>query len=234
MLSLEAHGPSRRATSNPAPLGNSGFAVATLAAALHAGGIGIAAGSPPNVVVGLAVFCGGLAQLAAGAWSFVANVGFDAVVFTLYGCYWLAYAATLIPASGVPAVLRDADPATRAHSLGIFYLVWVVQTFVFLLGAARGAWGTFAQLLLLLVTNVLTCAGTWSQSPAVLRASGYAGVFTAAAAWYNVAADMLTRETCYFSLPNPPISPPPSAPAAKAEEPRRRSLSRSSLHMPPP
>ncbi|KAJ1735912.1 hypothetical protein LPJ61_000285 [Coemansia biformis] len=259
MHPLVSHGPGWRAASNPAPLGNSGFAVATLAAALHAGAIGIAPGSPPNVIVGLALFCGGVAQLLAGAWSFVSNAAYGAVVFSLYGCYWLAYAAILIPASGIPDALREAGADTRAHALGIFYLVWVVQTFIFLLGSARGSWGTFAQLLLLLVTNILTCVGTWAQSGPVLRASGYMGMLTAVVAWYNVAADMLTRDTFYFGLPNPAISPAPAAavaaryeacalemragqghhglvlpPAghlsAKAEE-RRRSRSNSSLRM---
>ncbi|KAJ2779222.1 hypothetical protein H4R18_004134 [Coemansia javaensis] len=191
---------------NPAPLGNSGFAVTTLAAALHGGGIGA---GPTSAVVGLALFCGGVAQLVAGAWSFATRAAFGGVVFSLYGCYWLAYATMLIPASGVAAALEAATPAARAQSAGAFYLVWTIQTAIFTLAAARGAWGTFVQLALLLLTTALSCVGAWAQAPAAARASCYTGILTAAVAWYNVAADMLTRETFYFALPNPPISPGP-------------------------
>ncbi|KAJ1847640.1 hypothetical protein IWW55_001217 [Coemansia sp. RSA 2706] len=118
----------------------------------------------------------------------------------------MAYAATLIPGFGISEVLNALDPETRAQSLGIFYLVWVLQTFIFMLGSSRSNWGTFLTLLFLLVTNILTCAGNWAQSDRTLHASGYIGMFTAIIAWYTVAADMLTKDTFYCRLPNPAMS----------------------------
>ncbi|KAJ2853661.1 hypothetical protein J3B02_003041 [Coemansia erecta] len=194
-----------RPFSNPAPLGNSGFAVSTFVSALHTGAIGIASGAPPNIVVGLALFYGGMAQIIAGAWAFASNNGFGAVVFTSYGCYWLSYAATLIPAFGIDQILGSVSAEVRAHSLGIFYLVWVLQTFIFVLGSLRSNWGTLTLLIFLLVTNILTCAGNWTQSENAIHASGYVGLLTAIIAWYNVAVDMLNKETFYFGLPNPSI-----------------------------
>ncbi|KAJ1933131.1 hypothetical protein EC988_009221, partial [Linderina pennispora] len=143
----------------------------------------------------------------AGAWAFASNNGFGAVVFTSYGCYWMSYAATLIPGFGIADTLSNMTADMRAQSLGIFNLVWVLQTFIFLLGSSRSNWGTFMLLLFLLVTNILTCAGNWTQSESVLHASGYVGMLTAIIAWYNVAVDMLTKETFYFQLPNPAIAP---------------------------
>ncbi|KAJ2784503.1 hypothetical protein GGI15_002238 [Coemansia interrupta] len=93
----------------------------------------------------------------------------------------------------------------RAQSLGIFYLVWVLQTFIFVLGSSRSNWGTFTLLVFLLFTNILTCVGHWAQRDDVLHASGYIGMLTAIIAWYNVAVDMLNKETFYFELPNPSI-----------------------------
>ncbi|KAJ2556956.1 hypothetical protein EV175_001650 [Coemansia sp. RSA 1933] len=196
-------GHSWRPFSNPAPLGNSGFAVATFVSALHTGAIGIASGAPPNIVVGLALFYGGFAQLLAGAWSFASNSAFGAIVFTSYGCYWMSYAAILIPGFGISDALSSISDAVRAQSLGIFYLVWSIQTFIFLLGSARSNWGTFVLLLFLLTENILTCIGNWSQRESVVHASGYVGMFTSFIAWYNVAVDMLTKETFYCDLPNP-------------------------------
>ncbi|KAJ1740138.1 hypothetical protein LPJ78_004494 [Coemansia sp. RSA 989] len=200
---MHAHAPRWRPFSNPDPLGNSGFAVSTFVSALHTGAIGISSGAPPNIVVGLALFYGGMAQVIAGGWSFAINNSFGAVVFTSYGCFWLSYAATLIPSFGISQVLSSLDAETRAHSLGIFYLAWVLQTFIFLLGSSRRTWGSFLTLLFLLITNTLTCAGNWIQSEHVLHAGGYMGMITAIIAWYTVAADMLTTETFYCRLPNP-------------------------------
>ncbi|KAJ2512770.1 hypothetical protein H4217_006703 [Coemansia sp. RSA 1939] len=203
MYSSASQGHCWRPFSNPAPLGNSGFAVATFVSSLHTGAIGIASGAPPNIVVGLALFYGGFAQVLAGAWAFASNSAFGAIVFTSYGCYWMSYAAILIPGFGISDALGAVSDTIRAESLGIFYLVWTIQTFIFLLGSSRSNWGTFILLLFLFVGNLLTCIGKWSQNERILHGSGYVGMFTSFIAWYNVAVDMLTKETFYFSLPNP-------------------------------
>ncbi|KAJ1665593.1 hypothetical protein IW140_005980 [Coemansia sp. RSA 1813] len=205
MYSMVPQGHSWRPFSNPAPLGNSGFAVATFVSSLHTGAIGIASGAPPNIVVGLALFYGGIAQVIAGAWSFASNSAFGAIVFTSYGCYWMSYAAILIPGFGISDALSTVGDTVRAQSLGIFYLVWSIQTFIFLLGSSRSNWGTFILLLFLFIENILTCIGYWSQNVSVIHASGYMGMFTSFVAWYNVAADMLTKVTFYCDLPNPEI-----------------------------
>ncbi|KAJ2161505.1 hypothetical protein GGF46_001444 [Coemansia sp. RSA 552] len=205
MFAAPAPQSSWRPFSSPAPLGNAGFAVSTFVTALHTGAIGISSDAPPNIAVGLALFYGGMAQVIAGAWSFASNSAFGAVVFTSYGCYWMSYAAILIPGFGISQALDAAGPEIRAHSLGIFYLVWVLQTFIFLLASSKGCWGTFSLMLFLLLTNLLTCIGYWAQSERALYASGYVGMLTAIVAWYNVAADMLTKDTFYCQLPNPTI-----------------------------
>jgi len=62
--------------SNPASLGLFSFASTTLILSLYnIGTRGIAA---PNLVVGMAVFCGGLAQLLAGMWEFPSGNMFGA------------------------------------------------------------------------------------------------------------------------------------------------------------
>ena len=48
---------------NPGPLGLCGFALTTLVLSLHNASAGMPAGSPSNVVVGLAFFYGGLVQV---------------------------------------------------------------------------------------------------------------------------------------------------------------------------
>ncbi|KAJ1825222.1 hypothetical protein GGH91_001584 [Coemansia sp. RSA 2671] len=146
-----------------------------------------------------------MAQIIAGAWSFASNNGFGAVVFTSYGCYWMSYAATLIPGFGIAEALSKVSADVRGQSWGIFNLAWTLQTFIFLLASSRSNWGTVVLLACLLLTYVLSTIGHWTQSEGVMHASGYVGLVTAITAWYNVATDMLTKETFYCKLPNPAI-----------------------------
>ncbi|KAI0055324.1 hypothetical protein BV25DRAFT_226806 [Artomyces pyxidatus] len=50
-----------------------------------------------NVVVGMALFCGSLAQFFAGMWEFAAGNTFGATTFTSFGVFWLLFATILIP-----------------------------------------------------------------------------------------------------------------------------------------
>ncbi|KAJ2333394.1 hypothetical protein GGI00_002351 [Coemansia sp. RSA 2681] len=205
MYTMASQEPRWRPFSNPAPLGNSGFAVSTFVTALHTGAIGVIAGAPLNIVAGLALFFGGVAQVIAGAWSFASNNAFGAVVFTSYGCYWMSYAAALIPGFGIAEALNTASAEVRGQSWGIFNLAWTLQTFIFLLASSRSNWGTVALLLSLLVTYALSTIGHWAQSEGAMHASGYVGLVTAIIAWYNVAVDMINKDTFYCELPNPAI-----------------------------
>ena len=53
----------RMVIANPGPLGLSSFALTTFVLSLHNAYAGLPAGSPSNVVVGLAFFYGGLVQV---------------------------------------------------------------------------------------------------------------------------------------------------------------------------
>jgi Predicted membrane protein len=70
---------------NPAPLGLSGFALTTLVLSLFNAHI-ITAGS--DVVIGLAAFYGGLAQLLAGILEWRAGNTFGYAAFFTYGAFW--------------------------------------------------------------------------------------------------------------------------------------------------
>ncbi len=76
---------------NPAPLGLCAFALTTFV--LSAANAKLFSGA--TVVIGLAAFYGGLAQLLAGMWEFKVGNTFGATAFTSYGAFWLAVAATL-------------------------------------------------------------------------------------------------------------------------------------------
>src|SRR5579883_2655188 len=83
------------ATANPAPLGLCGFALTTFVlSTLNAGWFSAATF---GVVVPLALFYGGLAQLLAGMWEFKAGNTFGATAFSSYGAFWLSFTVLFIP-----------------------------------------------------------------------------------------------------------------------------------------
>src|SRR5438270_11437915 len=73
---------------NPAPLGLSAFALTTFV--LSSANTGLI--TAPNVVLGLALFYGGLVQLLAGIQEFKTGNTFGASAFCSYGGFWLDFA----------------------------------------------------------------------------------------------------------------------------------------------
>ena len=51
--------------------------------------------------------------------------------FSLYGGFWLAYAAILHPGFGVSAAYAD-HPGQLGDAVGVFLAAWFVLTFIFL------------------------------------------------------------------------------------------------------
>src|SRR6266702_6430968 len=110
-------------TANPSPLGLSAFALTTFVlSTANAGLIKL-----PFIVVGLALFYGGLVQIIAGIQEFRAGNTFGATAFCSYGGFWLAVGAILLPLfSGKNVVeLIGTDAAT---GVGVFLLGWTIFT----------------------------------------------------------------------------------------------------------
>jgi uncharacterized protein len=69
----------------------------------------------PNIVLGLAVFYGGIAQLLAGMWEFKTGNTFGATAFSSYGAFWLSFAALV--SNELPAkYITDDNPFGGTHA----------------------------------------------------------------------------------------------------------------------
>ena len=115
------------AVANPAPLGLSAFALTTFVlSSSNAGFIFPAVGAGGAVVIGLALFYGGLVQLVAGIQEFRAGNTFGATAFCSYAGFWMALAVMFLPRTGVDAALV----ATKTLSSGVtvFLLGWTIFT----------------------------------------------------------------------------------------------------------
>ena len=102
----------------------------------------------------MACFVGGLAQLLAGQWEIAVGNTFGAtgqspismfskcnwiltffstfnLAFTLYGGFWMSYAAILIPGTGILAAYAE-QPDQLKSALAIYLLSWTILTFLLL------------------------------------------------------------------------------------------------------
>ncbi|KAG0553965.1 hypothetical protein KC19_12G052500 [Ceratodon purpureus] len=188
---------------NPAPLGLMGFALTTFVLSCYNAGIfGISVTSPPNVVTGLALFYGGLAQLLAGMWEFKTGNTFGATAFASYGAFWLSYAAILIPWFGVHDGYLGHEQDV-APAIAIFLLGWTIFTFMMWFGTLKTNLALSALFAFLTVTFLLLTIAEYkgTQGHRIKRAGGFFGIFTAIIAWYLGLAGILTHDNCYFTLP---------------------------------
>lgn len=175
---------------DPAPLGLSGFATTTFVLSLVNAGV-IKTGGDVKVVIGLAVFYGGLAQLLAGMWEFRNGNTFGAVAFSSYGAFWLSFAALLIPGFGV-SFGTAAGPTNTA--LGYFAVAWAIVTGLLLLGTLRINGALVVVFALLFITFILLAIGFFGNAPfgsGATAIGGWVGILTAIAAWYTALTGIL-------------------------------------------
>jgi len=181
--------PSRVA--NPGTLGLFSFASTTLILSLfNAQTRGV---HEPNAVVGMAIFCGGLAQLLAGMWEFPRGNVFGGSAFTSYGAFWMSYATILIPGSGILAAY-EGKGQDLSSALGIYLITWFIVTFLFFIASLRKAICFIALFGFLTTTFAVLAAGEWTHSVGATKAGGILGAITAMIAYYIGLAEMLAAE----------------------------------------
>jgi len=190
-----ANRPSR--IGNPGALGLFSFASTTFILSLYnvqARGI-----HHPNVVVGMAIFCGGLVQLLAGMWEFPRGNVFGATAFSSYGAFWMSYATILIPSSGILAAYTDDKELTNA--LGIYLITWFMFTFFMFLASLRKNITFIALLFFLWLTFLLLAVAEFTGNAKVTKAGGGLGIVTAMIAYYGAMCELLVPADSLFTLP---------------------------------
>lgn len=176
---------------NPGPLGLCGFALTTLLLSAVNAGI-LKGGGDVLIVIGLAVFYGGIAQFAAGMWEFRSGNTFGATAFSSFGAFWLSFAALLIPGFGV-GFGSKAGP-TFNGALAWYLLGWAVFTGIMMLGSFRTNGATAAVFVLLFLTFVLLALGAFNNQVfgnGLTAIGGYLGILTAIVAWYTALAGIM-------------------------------------------
>ena len=174
---------------DPAPLGLAGFALTTFLLSGHN-----ASWIPDLIWVGPALFYGGLAQLLAGMWEFRNRSVFGATAFSTYGAFWMGLGVFVILAETTKfaASFKGGD---LTNSLAWFVFAFAVFNTYMLLASLRVSTAVFLVFLTLEITEVLLVIGYFNLSHGGsdwwLHAGGWAGIVTAAVAWYTSAAGVM-------------------------------------------
>ncbi|MBA2288596.1 MAG: acetate uptake transporter [Ktedonobacteraceae bacterium] len=182
-------------TANPAPLGLSAFALTTFV--LSSANAGLF--SAPNIVLGLALFYGGIVQIIAGIQEFRAGNTFGATAFCSYGGFWLALGSVFVPTFGIVAAYTKGGDFHTA--LGYFLLGWTIFTFLMLLGTLRSNLALIAVFLLLFLTFLVLTIAEFGGGNIFGQIGGWLGILTALAAWYTALAGVLSSGRASFTLP---------------------------------
>ena len=153
-----AHAPSFGAHfADPGPLGLAGFALTTFM--LSCFNSGIAPKSAEVVVLGVALFYGGIAQLFAGMWEFAKGNTFGALAFGSYGAFWMAFWYLVSHAKDLPTTGTDAG-----KGVGVFLLAWTIFTLYMMVVASRISGVLFMLFATLLLTFAFLTVGELGSS----------------------------------------------------------------------
>jgi uncharacterized protein len=174
---------------DPAPLGLAAFALTTFLLSGHN-----ASFIPDVIWLGPALFYGGLAQLLAGMWEFRNRNVFGATAFSTYGGFWLSLGIVVVLAGTTKLGGALAGP-DLLNALAWFLLAFSIFNLYMLLWSSRINLAVFFVFLTLQITEVLLTIGFFREahghSPWITHAGGWAGIVTAAVAWYASAALVL-------------------------------------------
>jgi succinate-acetate transporter protein len=185
-IATERSEPVVATTANPAPLGLSAFALTTFV--LSSANAGFFTGA--TIVIGLALFYGGLAQLLAGMWEFRAGNTFGATAFSSYGGFWLAV--------GISLLFKLIPNAT---AFGFFLLGWTIFTGMMFLGTLRSTVALIAVFGFLFLTFLALTIAELGGGSTFGTIGGYLGIITALIAWYTALAGILASSKSMFTLP---------------------------------
>lgn len=172
---------------DPAPLGLGAFALTTFMLSGHNAGF-----IPDIAWVGLALFYGGTIQLLAGMWEFRNRNVFGATAFSTYGGFWLGLGSFVILAelTSLGDAIDNVD-----NALAWFLISFAIFNTYMLFWSTRVNIAVFGVFLTLEVTEILLAIGFFNLahggSDTILKAGGWAGIVTAAVAWYASAAGVV-------------------------------------------
>ncbi|KAI0023958.1 GPR1/FUN34/yaaH family-domain-containing protein [Xylariomycetidae sp. FL0641] len=191
---------------NPAPLGLLSFATSVFlicTTGLQARGV-----AHPNVIVGVMVFFGGVAQMIAGIMEFFIGNTFGGTLFMSYSSFNLSYAMVYLPGSGILEAYSDADglPLPElSQALALYLWAWFIISIIFTIGATRSSWILFIDLVVLDVFIIILAVGNMQEDEALKRGAYSLGYVIAFLTYWAGAAGLWSGDTTAIKVPTFPM-----------------------------
>jgi len=167
-------------TANPGPLGLMAFGTTTVL--LNLANVG--AFKVTSMVLGMAIFYGGVAQVIAGIMEWKKNNTFGQVAFLSYGLFWLSFAAMEL----MPHISGSLAPDKNA--VGWFLITWGVFTALMFVAALRINRSLQTVFLSLTVLYFLLAWSKFGDNASVLKVAGWEGLFVGLSAVYGATAQI--------------------------------------------
>jgi len=169
-------------TANPTPLGFTGLGLSAVLLSLSYIGIY----PVDSMIVSMAIFLGGFAQVFAGLMAWKKGSVFGGTAFCAFGLFWFSLAGLLLlPAAGL---IEAPDPISTAAYL----FLWGVYTFVMLIATLKlGTKSIMFIFLTLFLLFILLAVVNATGNTDLLVIAGYVGLIMGLSALYTALAIVL-------------------------------------------
>ena len=176
---------------NPAPLGLMAFGITTVLLNLHNAGLfGMS-----TMILAMAVFYGGLAQVIVAVMEYKKNNVFGATAFASYGLFWLSFVGML----AFPKWMGIDGPNTTA--VGWYLLSWGVFTGLMFVATLRINVSLQVVFGSLTILYVLLAISTWTGNASLGKVAGCEGIFVGLSAMYGSIAQIWNEVYGHVVLP---------------------------------
>lgn len=170
-------------TANPAPLGLTGFGLATILLNFHNAGL-----FPlDTMVLAMGIFLGGIVQVIVGVLEWKKNNIFGMMAFSSYGFFWLSLVALiLLPQLGL-------GTAATPYTMGFYLSVWGLFSFGMFYATLK--MGTSMKILFFLVFVLfsLLALADFTGSKSIKILAGIEGIICGATALYLAMAEVINH-----------------------------------------
>jgi succinate-acetate transporter protein len=173
----------------PVTLGLFGFFASTMIVSTWIlGWWGTPKGSPPTMFE-IAAFFGGVAQFAAGLWSFRARDYIGSALLSMWGCYWMAWG--LLQGLAAAHVVTIPPLSTPQAAFAVWFIPLALFTSWGAVAAIRENLPLFFVLGTVGAGCACICGGFWAGSIDWIDVGAWLFVFGACWAWYTGAMVLL-------------------------------------------
>lgn len=170
--------------SNPTPLGFLGMGMAVVLAGFHfAGVVELSA-----MILAMALFFGGIAEILAGIMEYRRDNTFKATMFLSYGLFWFSFVYMVLSKDNA---IFGNSPSSNATS--VYMLVWAIFTFFMWLATFGKNKIMQIVFMMLFAMFVLQTLGSVSANESLIKISGWAGVISGFSAIYLALASVLNE-----------------------------------------